>query len=299
MSLEKNYKSGFVSISGLPNSGKSTLLNSILNEHISAVSPKPQTTRYHLKGIKTTEKYQIIFVDTPGFIKPKSAIEKVMRTETTKAIREDADVILLLVQPDISEMESKMDFFSSIFNLNKKTIIAINKIDIYKKEEINEAEKFFKTKIECPIIKISAFKKINLCLLENEILNFLPYSPPYYYDDILSDRWERYFVSEAIREEIFLKYRDEIPYQTAVDIESFKEDRDPIYILANIYLSKKSHKLIIIGRRGEAIRKLRVDSQKKIENFLNKRVKLELFVKVRENWMDDINFINLLNKDYK
>ncbi|MEW6012526.1 MAG: GTPase Era [Elusimicrobiales bacterium] len=300
MSGDLQYKAGFVSIAGLPNAGKSTLINSFCQAHIAAVSPKPQTTRYHLKGIKTTQNYQIVFIDTPGFIKPKTALEKIMKMETLKAVKEDADIILLLVEPNLKEIAEKKDFFNSIAKLNKKTIITINKIDLYKQEEIKDSISILKSIHNSDnIIEISALKKTNIKELENLIISNLPFSPPYYYEDILSDRWERYFASEIIREEIFLKYKDEIPYSTAVSIETFKEDAKPIYIFANIYVSKKSHKPIIIGENGRAIKKLREDSEKKIESFLNKKTKLELFVKVRENWTDDPVFINMLTKDYK
>lgn len=298
MTDEKNYKAGFVSILGLPNSGKSTLINQLCNAHLSAVSPKPQTTRFDLKGIKTTRNYQIVFIDTPGFLTPKTRLEKIMSAEFRKAAKDDSDLIILVFEP-FKKIEDE-SFFKLIAGINKPLIVAINKIDIYNDNEINESISILKKILgDKDYIKISAKNKTNLKELEELIVMRLPYSPPYYYDDILSDRWERYFVSELIREEIFLKYEDEIPYNTIVNVELFKEDVYPYYILANIYVSKKSHKPIIIGRKGSAIKKLREDSEKKIEEFLNKKVKLELSVKVRENWINDENFINNLMKDYR
>ncbi len=298
MSVE-SFKAGFVVICGLPNSGKSTLLNSLLNHHLSIVSSKPQTTRYHLKGIKTTENYQIVFIDTPGFLTPKTKLETIMKTEIERAVKNDADIIVLLVEPDAEEIKKKYEYFEKVLSLKKKTILAINKIDTYKEDEVNQTIKLFTKISENDIIKISAKNKINLNKLEEVIVLNLPYSPPYYYDEILSDRWERYFVAEIIREEIFLNYYDEVPYSSCVEIEIFKETTNPIYILANIYVSKKTHKMIIIGEKGKAIKKLRESSEKKIKNFLNKDVKIELFVKVREDWQNDINFLNNLTKDYK
>ncbi len=298
MSVE-SFKVGFVVIYGLPNSGKSTLLNSLLNHHLSIVSSKPQTTRYHLKGIKTTENYQIVFIDTPGFLTPKTKLETIMKTEIERAVKNDADIIVLLVEPDAEEIKKKYEYFEKVLSLKKKTILAINKIDTYKEDEVNQTIKLFTKISENDIIKISAKNKINLNKLEEVIVLNLPYSPPYYYDEILSDRWERYFVAEIIREEIFLNYYDEVPYSSCVEIEIFKETTNPIYILANIYVSKKTHKMIIIGEKGKAIKKLRESSEKKIKNFLNKDVKIELFVKVREDWQNDINFLNNLTKDYK
>jgi len=299
--LDNDFRSGFVTICGLPNVGKSTLLNSFLNTNLSIVSPKPQTTRYHLKGILTEKNYQIVFIDTPGYLRPSNHLEKIMKNETTRAIKDDADIIILLAEPDINEFEKKVDFFQFLSKINKTLLIAINKVDIYKEKIRND----FKEKLKSifgenrEIIEISALKKINTDILLKKIIELLPKSHPYYYDDILSDRWERYFVSEIIREKILNLYHDEIPYLTAVEIVEFREDEDPIYIYANIYVSKKSHKPIIIGKDGNAIYKLRTEAQKSIEEFLNKKVKLELFVKVRENWMNDPLFLNNLIGDYK
>jgi GTP-binding protein Era len=297
---EINYKAGFVTICGVSNVGKSTLLNLLLNTKLSIVSPKPKTTRYHLKGILTTNSYQIIFVDTPGYLKPANHLEKIMKSEALKAIEDDADILILLVEPDIKIFQEKFEFFKFVSEIKKPLLVAINKIDIYSEEIRKEFRENLKPIFGGrEIIEISALKKINTDILLKKIIDLLPQSPPYYYDDILSDRWERYFVSEMIREKIFENYYDEIPYSTAVEIIEFKENEDPVYIYANIYVSKKSHKPIIIGKSGNAITKLRVEAQKSIEDFLNKKVKLELFVKVRENWMDDPLFVDNLFKEYR
>jgi len=297
---EINYKAGFVTICGVSNVGKSTLLNLLLNTKLSIVSPKPKTTRYHLKGILTTNSHQIIFVDTPGYLKPANHLEKIMKSEALKAIEEDADILILLVEPDIKIFQEKFEFFKFVSEIKKPLLVAINKIDIYSEKIRKEFRENLKPVFgEREIIEISALKKINTDILLKKIIELLPQSPPYYYDDILSDRWERYFVSEMIREKIFENYYDEIPYSTAVEIIEFKENEEPVYIYANIYVSKKSHKPIIIGKSGNAITKLRVEAQKSIEDFLNKKVKLELFVKVRENWMDDPLFVDNLFKEYR
>lgn len=301
MSDEINFKAGFVAITGLPNSGKSTLLNQFLKKKLSIISPKPQTTREHIKGILTADKYQIVFIDTPGFLKPTSKLEKIMQTEIKKAVRDDADIICLVVEPELNNLKEKKDFFTKFLKLNKKIIIAINKIDVYTKDEIESAKLFLKEILNYNDIffEISALKGTNVDLLLNYTVENLPYSPPYYYEDILSDKWERYFVREIIRENIFNLYHKEIPYSCAVDIELFKENQNPVYILADIIVSKKSHKPIIIGEKGSKIGKLREISEKAIEEFLGKKVKLELYVKVRENWQNDINFLNELNKYYR
>jgi len=297
---EINYKAGFVTICGVSNVGKSTLLNLLLNTKLSIVSPKPKTTRYHLKGILTTNSHQIIFVDTPGYLKPANHLEKIMKSEALKAIEDDADILILLVEPDIKIFQEKFEFFKFVSEIKKPLLVAINKIDIYSEKIRKEFRENLKTVFgEREIIEISALKKINTDILLQKIIDLLPQSPPYYYDDILSDRWERYFASEMIREKIFENYYDEIPYSTAVEIIEFRENEDPVYIYANIYVSKKSHKPIIIGKSGNAITKLKVEAQKSIEEFLNKKVKLELFVKVRENWMDDQLFVDNLFKEYR
>lgn len=287
------YLSGFVSIVGLPNCGKSTLLNTISKTKLASISPKPQTTRFHLKAIITTEKYQIIFIDTPGFLKPRNTLEKIMENEYKRAIKDDADIIILLIEPDVKKFKEKKEYFLNISKIKKDIIIAINKIDIYSKIEIENIKSEIKNIFtNSQIIEISCLKNINIEKLKNLIIEKLPPSPPYYYDDILSDRWERYFVSEIIMEEIFNNYHNEIPYSTIVGIQYFKESTNPIAILAYIYVSKPSHKPIIIGEKGMAIKKLRENSEKKITDLLGREVRLELFVTIKKNWQNDPIFLN-------
>lgn len=292
MQENTNFKSGFVTIAGPPNSGKSTLLNTICNTPLSAVSARPHTTIQHIKGIITKENYQIIFVDTPGFIKPQTKLEKIMKFETQRASKEDADLILLCVEPDLSILEKNRELISLYSSYNKEIFGVITKIDIYPRKNIEEATNFLKqnTTVSC-IIEISSIKKTNIDTLIQKVIEKLPYSPPYYPSDILSDKWERFFVTEMIRETIFELYKEEIPYSVAVSIELFKEDTEPVYILAYLYVSKKTHKIILIGEEGKKIKQLREKSQKKIEQILNKSVKLELHVKLKENWQNDDKFI--------
>ena len=287
-----DFKAGFVTIAGPPNSGKSTLLNTLCNSTLSAVSSKPHTTQQHIKGIITSKEYQIIFIDTPGFIKPTTGIERLMRFETVRASKDDADIILLCVEPDLKLLNRYLDFFRIYQGYKKEIIVLITKVDIYSKDAILEARRFMGSIFqESKTIEISAMKKINIDTLIENIIEKLPNSPPYYYDDILSDRWERYFASELIRETIFELYEDEIPYSVGVWIELFKEDREPIYILSYLYVSKRTHKMIIIGEKGKKIGALRERAQKKISGFLQKEVKLELQVKIKENWQNDKDFI--------
>ncbi|MCX7698826.1 MAG: GTPase Era [Candidatus Goldbacteria bacterium] len=297
----KKFKAGFVTISGPPNSGKSTLLNTLCNAHLGAVSQKPHTTRIHVKGILTTENYQIVFIDTPGFIKPVTKLEKLMEFETKRALKYDADITVLCIEPNIKILEKNLDFIKSYFNnSNKEIITTVTKIDIYDKKEIEETKNLLKKINNSSIIlEISSIKKININILIDEIIKKLPVSPPYYPDDILSDKWERFFVSELIRETVFELYEQEVPYSVAVSIEIFDEKRIPIYILAYLYVSKKTHKIIIIGENGKKIKLLREKSQEKIKNFLNKEIKLEIYVKIRENWQNDEKFINKITEYYK
>ncbi len=290
--MQTDFKAGFVSIVGPPNSGKSTLLNTLCMQKLSAVSSKPHTTRQHIKGIITSEKYQIIFIDTPGFIKPTTKLEKIMQFETKRAARDDADLVILTIEPDIKKIKQNSELFKNYLSLKKETVIAITKIDIYSKQQIENAKKTISSIVPVSeIIEISAVKNINLDSFLNLVVEKLPFSPPYYPSDILSDRWERYFAAQLIQETVFELYKEEIPYSVAVSIELFKEDTTPLYILAYIYVSKKTHKMIIIGKDGKMIGKLREISQKKISDFLSKEVKIELYVRLKENWQNDEKFI--------
>lgn len=292
MQINSSFKSGFVTIAGPPNSGKSTLLNTICNTPLSAVSSKPHTTIQHVKGILTQKEYQIVFVDTPGFIKPQTKLEKIMKFETQRASKDDADLILLCIEPDLKTLERNKKLISTYSSYKKEIFGVITKMDIYSKQDILKSIEFLKNTITTSdIIEISSFKKINIDLLIDKIVEKLPLSPPYYPSDILSDKWERFFAAEMIRETIFELYRDEIPYSVAVSIELFKEETQPVYILAYLFVSKKTHKMILIGDNGKKIKELREKSQKKIKTFLNKDVKLELYVKIRENWQNDEKFI--------
>jgi len=288
-----NFRAGFLSIVGLPNVGKSTLTNNLSGYKISIVSPRPQTTRDHIKAIINGKDYQLIIIDTPGFLNPKNILEKSMAKVINKAIKEDADIICVLFEPDFKKNIEKKSFFEKLKSFNAPSLPVINKIDLYKENDIKKTEEFIKEIFpDKQIFKISAKTGYGIEKLKEEIIKSLPISEPYYYDDSLSDRWERFFVAEAIRENIFNMYSDEIPYSCSVQIDIFKENKGiPDEIYAVIYVSKKSHKPILIGKNGKSIKELREKSQKQIENFLNRKVKLELFVKVKENWENDIDFV--------
>ena len=288
---QQNFKSGFVNIIGNPNVGKSTLINSFLGTKLSIITPKVQTTRHRILGILNKENYQIVFSDTPGILNPKYEMQKRMLNYIFSAI-EDADILLYLT--DIADLKKTNE--KIIGRINKLTIpvlLVINKIDVHKENEIEAAINFWKKKLpKAEIHKISALRGDNLPELLNRIIELLPYHPPYYDDtESISDKTERFFVSEIIREKIFMNYHQEIPYSVDVQIDEFKEKEEITVIKAIIYVMHQSQKIIIIGKNGSAIKKIGIEARKDIETFLGKKVFLELRVKVKENWRNNQNIL--------
>lgn len=284
-----NIKSGYVAIVGLPNAGKSTLMNALIGEKLSIVTNKPQTTRKKILGILSREEYQIIFLDTPGILNPEYLLQEKMLDHIEVSIR-DADVILFIL--DISEDATGEKTFNDkkvnmiINKSDQKKILVINKVDISNQLIVENAIKNFASKkIFNNIIPVSATLGYNTESVLNTILEYLPEHPKYYPEDELSDANERFFVSEIIREKIFEQYRDEIPYSCEVLIEEFKErTKGKDFIRAIVVVEKESQKPIIIGDNGASIKKLGRIARESIEEFLGKEVFLELFVKVREKW---------------
>lgn len=284
-----NNKVGYVSIIGLPNVGKSTLLNAILKQKISIVTAKPQTTRKKILGILTEPNYQIIFLDTPGIVKPAYLLHEKMLEEVNESIK-DADVIVMIFdvssEGKIKESEEN-EIIKELITQNKKPIILVlNKVDSIKQEQaqqlVNHYESLKKFKA---VIPIAASLNFNIDRLIQEIVELLPEGEKYYPDDIISEATERFFVSEIIREKIFELYEDEIPYSTEVIIADFKERKTgKDFISAEIIVERDSQKPIIIGKDGKAIKKLGEVSRKAIEEFLQKEVYLDLHVKVKEKW---------------
>lgn len=284
-----NNKVGYVSIIGFPNVGKSTLLNAILKQKISIVTAKPQTTRKKILGILTEPNYQIIFLDTPGIVKPAYLLHEKMLEEVNESIK-DADVIVMIFdvssEGKIKESEEN-EIIKELITQNKKPIIlALNKVDSIKQEQaqqlVNHYESLKKFKA---VIPIAASLNFNIDRLIQEIVELLPEGEKYYPDDIISEATERFFVSEIIREKIFELYEDEIPYSTEVIIADFKERKTgKDFISAEIIVERDSQKPIIIGKDGKAIKKLGEVARKAIEEFLQKEVYLDLHVKVKEKW---------------
>jgi GTP-binding protein Era len=281
-------KSGFVNIFGRPNAGKSTLLNALMGEKLAIVSPKVQTTRHRIKGILTTDQYQVIISDTPGIIDPKYKLhEKMMHA--VKGALEDADLALLLV--DIRESWEEVDNLFSALRLRVPAVVVINKTDVAGPEKKAAAEAFFKGKKYCrKIVFISALKGQTEELMQT-IMEFIPEGEPFFAEDEISDLPTKFFVSEMIREKIYALFEEEIPYHTTVLVTEFKEKSTLIKIGADIIVQRDTQKSIIIGEKGKMIRQIGIDARADIEAFLGRKVFLELFVKVRPKWRENDTFL--------
>lgn len=283
----KNFKAGYVAILGQPNVGKSTLLNQLLRYKLSIVSRKPQTTRKKVLGILTSPKAQIIFMDTPGLLRPKYHLQQVMSGYITHAVG-DADVIVYLVEAS-KKLRALSEIKKLLHNVQKPVILAINKIDLIEKKALLPLIDGYNKQFNfSSIIPISALKDDGLNHLTEEIVNLLPESPPYFPPEYLTDQQERFFVAEIIREKIYEFYGEEIPYSTHVQIEKFKErpgGKD--FVEAVIYVEKASQKGIIIGKGGKALKRIGELARSEIERFLGRPVYLELFVKVMRDWRSE------------
>lgn len=278
-------KSGFVNIFGRPNAGKSTLLNALMGEKLAIVSPKVQTTRHRIKGILTEKEYQVIFSDTPGIIEPKYKLHEKMMAAVKNAL-EDADVALLLV--DVKENWEECDQIFAALHLKVPAIVAINKIDLVSESTIKEAIGFFAAKSYCKkVITISALSGINKKKLVNGLLEFLPEGVPFYEGDDISDLNTRFFVSELIREKIYELAQDEIPYHTAVLIREYQEKTTLVKIVADIIVHRETQKAILIGDKGSMIKRIGSEARKNIEAFIDRKIFLELFVKVKPKWREN------------
>ncbi len=286
------HKSGFVNIIGRPNVGKSTLMNALVGERMSIITNKPQTTRHRIIGIVSDEDYQVVFSDTPGIIKdPAYKMQEAMNRFVNTTF-EDADIMLFVTEP----AETYEDDDPIIFKLNKVKVplfLVINKTDTVEPEVIMEMIQLWNKRVKfSETIPISALNKTNTDTLFKLILDNIPEGPVYYPKEQLTDKPERFFVSEIIREKILLFYKQEVPYSCEVEIESFKETTtkagEPLVrISALIYVARKTQKAIIIGKGGIAIKKLGSEARKSIEQFLESKVFLEMHVKHKDNWRDD------------
>ena len=286
------FKSGFINIIGKPNAGKSTLMNALVGERMSIITPKPQTTRHRILGILGGEDFQIVFSDTPGYVKqPTYAMHRAMNSAVEGTL-EDAD-ILLCVTDLTEELENDNPLIDMLQKAEAPVILVLNKADKVDVQRAQDVGNWWakRAKID-DTIAISALKGEGTEELLQKILGRLPEGPAYFPPDQLTDRAERFFVSEIIREKIFLLYSDEVPYSSEVGIESFKETTtktgEPLArIQATIYVLRETQKAILLGRNGSAIKRLGTLARTDIESFLQTKVFLELTVKVRDNWRDD------------
>ncbi|MBN2481268.1 MAG: GTPase Era [Bacteroidales bacterium] len=284
------HKSGFVNIIGNPNTGKSTLMNALVGEKLSVVTSKAQTTRHRILGIVNGPDFQIVFSDTPGIVKPAYKLHHAMMKSVRTAFT-DADIMLYLT--DVTEKaDMHMQFIEKLKYVKIPVIIAINKSDLSHPGEIEMIRLQWTELIPgATVMPISALYKYNLDRLFEIILNFLPPGPSYYPDGDLTDKPERFFVAEIIREKIFLNYKKEVPYSCEVIVEGFKEAADIVRIEAVIHVIRESQKGIIIGHKGEALKKVGIEARKDIEEFLGKKVFLGLKVKVAPDWRNSEKYL--------
>ena len=279
-------KCGYVAIIGRPNVGKSTLMNSLIGEKLSIVTPKPQTTRTRVLGILTEDDAQMVFLDTPGFLRPRGLLQEAMVREVREGLSE-ADVVLAIT--DATDLERTFDeeLRELLKSSGRPAVVALNKMDLVGQKEIFEGLKWLYESFPTEVVPISALKGHNLDELKKVLKGFLPEGPFLYPPEVLADQPERFFVAELIREELFLNLGQELPYATAVKVEEFRE-RDPsqgkTYIRATIYVEKPSQRGIVIGEGGAMLKKIGQWARKKIEAFLGRPVYLELWVKVRPKW---------------
>jgi GTP-binding protein Era len=296
MNEKKIFKSGFVTILGKPNVGKSTLLNTILNQKLSIVSKKPQTTRRKIVGIYNSENSQIVFIDTPGIIEPEYLLQKKMYEYIISAIK-DSDIILLVL--DCKNYKSTFQKINpEIIDLIKQSsvLVIINKIDLLenKNDALKIIDELNAMQLFKEIIPASALKNENINEVVSFLKKYLPEHPPYFDKENISDAPTRFFISEIIREKIFEKYYDEIPYSSEVVINEYKERKNAKdFISVNIIVERESQKGIIIGKKGEALKKIGELARKDIEDFIGKGVFLEISAKVRENWRNDENKLKI------
>lgn len=279
---ENTHKAGFVNIIGNPNVGKSTLMNLLVGEKLSIITPKAQTTRHRIKGIVNGEDFQIVYSDLPGVLNPAYKMQEMMMRFVNEALK-DADLILYMIEG--GEKNYNESVIERLQKIEIPILLILNKIDKVFPEVIAETTAFWKELLpNAEWIEISALRNRNIDLLLNKIVDLLPVSPPFFPKDELTDKPVRFFISEIIREKILLLYKKEIPYCVEVVVESFKESEDIIRMSAMLYCERDTQKGILIGNKGSAIKQLGIDSRASIEEFLGKQVYLELSVKVLKDW---------------
>jgi GTP-binding protein Era len=281
--MEQKHKAGFVNIIGNPNVGKSTLMNAFVGERLSIITSKAQTTRHRILGIVNGDDFQVVLSDTPGIIKPAYEMQKSMM-DFVKSAFEDADVLIYMVEIGEKELKDE-DFFNKIIHSKIPVLLLLNKIDKSNQEQLEEQIDLWKAKVpNAEIFPISALENFNVNEVFARILDLLPVSPPYYPKDALTDKPERFFVNETIREKILLNYDKEIPYAVEIETEEFLEDDKIIRIRSVIMVERDTQKGIIIGHKGAALKKVGMQSREDLEQFFGKQIHIELYVKVNKDW---------------
>lgn len=292
------HKAGFVNIIGNPNVGKSTLMNAFVGEKLSIITSKAQTTRHRIFGIVSGDGFQVVFSDTPGIIKPSYALQASMM-DFVKSAFEDADILIYMVE--IGEKELKDEaFFKRINLLDVPVLLLINKVDTSDQSVLEEQVAYWKEKVpRAEIYPISALLNFQTEVVFNRIIELLPESPAFFPKDQLTDKPERFFVNEIIREKILLHYKKEIPYSVEVETESFSDSETIIHIRSVIMVERESQKGIIIGHKGEALKRVGVEARTDLEKFFGKQIHLELFVKVNKDWRSNVRQLRRFGYDIK
>lgn len=285
-----SHKAGFVNIIGNPNVGKSTLMNAFVGERLSIITSKAQTTRHRILGIVNGDDFQVILSDTPGIIKPAYEMQESMMNFVKSAF-EDADILIYMVE--IGEQDLKDEaFFNKIIHAKIPILLLLNKIDTSDQIQLEEQVAYWTAKVpNAEIFPISALQNFNVKEVFNRIIDLLPASPPYYPKDQLTDKPERFFVNETIREKILLHYKKEIPYSVEIETEEFFEDETIIRIRALIMVERDTQKGIIIGHKGEALKRVGVEARADLEKFFGKQIHIEMYVKVNKNWRSNTNML--------
>ena len=288
--MEKAHKAGFVNLIGHPNVGKSTLTNALVGERLNIITPKAQTTRHRIFGILNGETpafdYQLVFSDTPGVLDPAYALQETMLTAVKSAF-EDADIFLFVVELGEGPLKHE-GFFKGLHEAEQPVLVLLNKVDLHDQEKLERETALWSSWMpKAEIIPISALTKFNLDYVLNRIIQLIPDSPPYFEKGQLTDRSERFVTSEIIREQVLLNYSKEIPYSVEVGIDTFVEEEKIIKIRAVLYVARDSQKGILIGHKGAALKRVGIGARKRMQDFFQKHVHLELYVKVQADWRND------------
>ena len=284
------HKSGFVNIVGNPNVGKSTLMNQLVGERVSIITSKAQTTRHRILGIVNTEEYQIVYSDTPGVLRPNYKLQESMLSFSESALN-DADVLLYMTDV-VEKTDKNEEFLQKVQRIDVPVLLLINKIDQTNQQELETLVARWKEFLpKAEIYPISALNRFNIDVVKKRVLDFIPDSPPYFEKDALTDRPARFFVTEIIREKILLYYQKEVPYAVEVVVEEFKDEKNIINIRALIIVERDTQKGIIIGHKGAALKKMATAARKDIERFFDKKIFMEIFVKVEKDWRSRDNLL--------